>query len=138
MSKKIGNVLIAFLILVTATTLLYLKPWGTKPFAKLSLEQIMSAEVFLIPPSQTIVIQVQEDIKELCGILQEITLYRKDDSGRDYNGQLVQVTLALSDGTSHTIGALGSFLFLDDVCYRTKYEPSEKLNSFGNRLRNFN
>lgn len=54
--------------------------------------------------------------------------------GRDYVGQLVQVTIALQSGEIHVIGAYGSFMFLDGRCYRTKYEPSERLNAFGNGI----
>ena len=122
-------------ILLAATLLLYLKPWGTKPFANLTPEQILSAEVFMIPPDQTVFLHDRDEIAELYEILKEITIYEVDESGRDYDGQLVQVAIVLTDGTAHTIGAYGSFLFLDGVCYRTKYEPSERLNSFGNGLR---
>jgi hypothetical protein len=134
MNRKRWGLLITG-ILLAAALLLYLKPWGSKPFADPTPEQIVSAEVFMIPPDQTIPLHDRDEIAELCEILKEITIYEADESGRDYAGQLVQAAIVLTGGTTHTIGAYGSFLFLNDTCYRTKYEPSEKLNSFGNGLR---
>ena len=73
---------------------------------------------------------------ELTDILNEIIIYREDNSGREYDGQFVQVTITLKNGETHIISAYGSFLFLDGRCYLTKYEPSQKLNAFGNRILN--
>ncbi len=112
------------------------KPWGTKPFKTLSPQEIASAEILLLPPDQTIPLSDLDKIAELCKILQELVIYRVDERGRETNGQLVQATIKLRGEKVHTIGAYGTFLFLDGTCYRTKYEPSERLNSFGNSLRN--
>ncbi len=122
-------------LFILAALLLILRPWGTRPFANLSPEEIVSAEFFLVPPDITIHLTDREDIEELCEILKGLVVYREDDSGREYAGQLVQATITLQDGIIHTVGAYGSFLFLDGKCHRTKYEPSERMNSFGNRLR---
>ncbi len=128
--------LILGLLFLAALLLLFLKPWGTKPFDTLSPQEIVSAEILLIPPDQTIPLSAQDKIAELCEVLRELVIYRVDESGREYDGQLVQATITLRGGKVHTIGAYGTFLFLDGTCYRTKYEPSERLNSFGNSLRN--
>lgn len=134
MNKK--KLLISFAcILLFVMVLLVLKPWGTKPFKALSPKEITSAEIFLIPPEQTFYLTDAEQILTLCEVLQGLVIYQEDDSGREYNGQLVQATITLQDGTTRTIGAYGTFLFLDGTCYRTKYEPSQKMNAFGNGLR---
>ncbi len=112
-----------------------LKPWGTKPFKALSPHEIVSAEIFLIPPEQTIYLTDSEQIAALCEVLQGFVIYQVDNSGREYVGQLVQATITLENGTTRTIGAYGTFLFLDGTCYRTKYEPSQRMNAFGNGLR---
>lgn len=109
---------------------------GTKPFARLSANEIVSAELFLIPPETTIKLTDKEDIAKLTDILNEIIIYREDNSGREYCGQLVQVTITLKNDETYIIGAYNPFLFLNDKCYRTKYEPCEKLNAFGNRILN--
>lgn len=64
--------------------------------------------------------------------MNEVTIYQR--SGIEYDGQLVQVTIKLKNGKTHIIGAIGDILYLDGQRYRTKYEPSEKLNTFGNRI----
>jgi hypothetical protein len=96
----------------------------------------VSAELFIIPPDATITLTDKEDIVKLADILKEITIYREDNSGREYDGQLVQVTIELKNGETHTIGVYNPFLFLNGKCYRTKYEPSQKLNAFGNGILN--
>ena len=132
MSKKM-IIVICILVLGILAVMLF-GTFGRKPFAKLSASEIVSAELFIIPPDVTITITDKGDIVKLANILKEITIYREDNSGRDYDGQLVEVTIELKTGETHIIGAYGSFLFLNGKCYRTKYEPSEKLNAFGNRI----
>jgi hypothetical protein len=128
----VAAVLIAAAILIVLVCIFAVK----RPFLHLNADDIASAEVFLIPPDVTIPITDRAKISELAAILREIRLYEVDDSGRYYNGQLVQATIVLNTGETHTIGAYGSFLFLDGVCYRTEYAPSQALNAFGNGCRN--
>ncbi|NLO82914.1 MAG: hypothetical protein GX094_07650 [Clostridiales bacterium] len=134
MSKKM-IIVICILVLGILAVMLF-GTFGRKPFAKLSASEIVSAELFIIPPDVTITITDKGDIVKLANILKEITIYREDNSGRDYDGQLVEVTIELKTGETHIIGAYGSFLFLNGKCYRTKYEPSQKLNAFGNGILN--
>lgn len=134
MSRKL-IIVICILILGILTGMLF-STLGRKPFAELSANEIVSVELFIIPPDEKVILTDKEDINELTNILKEVTIYREDDSGREYEGQLVQVTIELKNGETHTIGAYGSFLFLNGKCYRTKYEPSQKLNAFGNGILN--
>lgn len=133
MKKKILLTLCA-LTLMAIAFIVCLHPFGTRPFSKISREDITSASLFLIPPQVTVTLTEEEDFTELAGILKELVIYREDDSGREYNGQLVQVTVTLKDGSTHTIGAYNPFLFLDGKCFRTKYAPCESLNAFENRI----
>ena len=130
MNKRI---IIVVSILLLIWVILF-NTFGRKPFAKLSASEIVSAELFIIPPEKNIDLRDEEDIAELTDILNEIVIYREDNSGREYAGQLVQVTIILKNGETHTIGAYNPFLFLNGKCYRTKYEPSQKLNAFGNGI----
>ena len=135
MAKK--KFIIAACILVFGIlTILLLYTFGTKPFAKLTANEVMSAELFIAPPDSTVTITDKEDIAELTDILNEIIIYQEDNSGREYAGQLVQATITLKKGETHTIGAYNPFLFLNGKCYRTKYEPCQKLNAFGNGILN--
>ncbi len=117
-------------------TVILSSTFGRKPFTKLSTSEIVSSELFIVPPDATITLTDKEDIVKLTDILNEIIIYREDNSGREYDGQLVQVTIILKNGETHTIGAYNPFLFLNGKCYRTKYEPCQRLNAFGNRILN--
>lgn len=105
---------------------------GEKPLAELRAEDVASAEIYLIPPDSTITITDAVSLSELVEILNQLVIYEQDDSGRDYDGQLVQATITKTDGTTIEVGAYNPFLYVDGVCYRTEYEPCETLNAFGN------
>ena len=128
----VAAVLIAAAILIVLVCIFAVK----RPFLHLNADDIASAELFLIPPDVTIPLTDPLKISKLADILREIRIYKEDDSGRYYDGQLVQATIILTTGETHTIGAYGSFLFLDGICYRTEYAPSQALNAFGNGCRN--
>ncbi|GMQ64455.1 hypothetical protein [Vallitalea maricola] len=40
----------------------------------------------------------------------------------------------MKDGNVIEIGSYNPFSFIDGKCYKTKYEPCEKLNSLGSKL----
>ncbi len=134
MNKRI--IIVVSILIIGILVVILFNTFGRKPFAKLSASEIVSAELFIIPPEKNIDLRDEEDIAELTDILNEIVIYREDNSGREYAGQLVQVTIILKNGETHTIGAYNPFLFLNGKCYRTKYEPCQKLNAFGNRILN--
>lgn len=124
----------ALALLVLAALLLVLRPFGRRPFSRLEEGDILSATFFITPPGETLEVSDPAQLDELAEILRELVVYRRDESGRDYAGQLVEVTFTLRDGSTHTTGAYNPFLYLDGVCHRTKYRPCEALNAFGNRL----
>lgn len=134
LKKKL--IITSSIIVLIICTIVLINPFKAKPFAKIKAEDIASVELFLIPPDQTIPVTDHEAITSLNEILKEIEIYQEDNSGRDYNGQLVQFTIVLKNGETHRIGAYNPFLFLNDKCYRTKYGPCQKLNALGNQLLN--
>lgn len=136
MNKKFIAICVFCVLGFGILTIALLNTFGTKPFAKLTADDVMSAELFIVPPDSTVTITDKEYIAELTDILNELIIYQEDNSGREYDGQLVQVAITLKNGETHTIGAYNPFLFIDGECYRTKYEPCQKLNSFGNRILN--
>lgn len=105
---------------------------STKPFSDLKAEDFASVDVLLVPPDATITITDADSLTKIADLLNDVVLYQQDDAGRETDGQLVKYTLTMDDGTVHSIGAYGDYLFYDDVCYKAKYEPSEALNAFGN------
>lgn len=135
MNKKVLLSIVILAIAATAFVLLYRGGYlGKKPFKNLSADAIKKVMVFATPPGKTVAFNDKETLKELTGILHRVTIYRQDDSGRDYSGQLVQYTLILAAGDTYEVGAFGSFMYVDSICYRAKYAPSEELNALGNRI----
>ncbi len=104
---------------------------GQRPFAHITADQIASARVEIIPPDKEADLD-REAIEDLAGILRVVTVYRKDDSYRDYSGQAAVYTISLTDGTVVTVQAYNPFLIIDGVGYRTKYEPCQALSALGN------
>ena len=105
---------------------------GEQPFESLTAGDIESASVTLIPPQREILLE-QGDFEELASLLNGIVIYEEDDAGRDTEGQLVEFQLSLTDGSHRTVGAYGSYVYVDGACYRAQLEPSNALGSFGNR-----
>ena len=106
---------------------------GRRPFKDLEAEDIISANVRLLPPDTTIQIT---DIEELVSYLNEVVIYSKTDAyTAGYVGQDVTFTLNLSDGSQMQITAFYPFVIIDGVGYKCKYEPCEALNNYANELR---
>lgn len=105
--------------------------FGRRPYRNLEASDIVSATVHLMPPDQTI--QITE-VEELTAYLQNIVIYRRDDSYTAYKGQAVTFTLTMADGSQETIMAYNPFVVINGTGYQTKYEPCEQLNHYANQL----
>lgn len=127
---KIILLLICVLLLSGIVSVLF---FVKRPFKSLNASEIASATVQLTPPDKTIPIT---DIEELTNYLNDVIIYHKDNSYTEYCGQGVIFTLTMSDGTQTKIMAYNPFLVIDDIGYRTKYEPCQALSSYANRLLN--
>ncbi len=103
----------------------------SRPFRSLTAGELRSASVELLPPGQVLEIA---DTEELARLLQEVVVYRQDDSYDSYSAQAVIFTLQLTDGSQVEVTAYNPFLVIDGVGYRTKYGPCEALSRFANRL----
>lgn len=103
----------------------------TRPFRDLEAGDIRSASVFLSPPGETVPIP---DTAALAELLQNVIVYRRDDSYTEYAGQGVTFTLTLSGGTRREVTAYNPFLVIDGAGYRTEYGPCEALNAYANEL----
>lgn len=104
---------------------------GKKPFENLKASEIASAAVRLIPPDKTVRIVETEELAEY---LNQVVIYRRDDSYKEYAGQAVIFTLTMTDGRRTEVMACNPFLVIDGAGYRTKYEPCEALNQYANQL----
>jgi len=104
---------------------------GKRPYKSLCSADIASATVSLYPPDKTIQIT---DIDELVELLNDVVVYRKDNSYREYAGQAVVFNLDMYDGSQLEITAYNPFVVINGTGYITKYEPCEKLNSYANEL----
>lgn len=118
-------------VIFTCTLIICVVMSGRRPFRNLEASDIVSANVFLIPPEETIQIT---DLSELASLLGDVVVYHRDSSHYKYAGQGVTFTLTMSDDTQVTVTVFTPFVIIDGVGYRAKYEPCEALNSYANRL----
>ena len=105
--------------------------YGGRPFRELDAAGITFATVCLTPPDATLEIP---DVEKLTGLLQNVVVYRRDDSYREYSGQGVTFALTFADGTQTQIMAYNPFVVINGVGYRTEYAPCEALNQYANDL----
>ena len=121
----------ACLLLILAAAAALVKAKGKKPFQDLEPADISAASVELTPPGATV--QIKE-LEELTGYLNDIIVYEKDSSYRDYAGQSVTIRLLMKDGSEREIMAYSPFAVIDGTGYQGKYEPLEALNHYANDL----
>ena len=133
MKKKALIVILACIVLIGMIMIVYRTAAGKKPFQDMEPAEIVSATVRVTPPDTTVQIV---DIEELTGYLNEVVLYREDNSYTEYSGQGVIFTLKLSDGSQTEIMAYNPFFVIDGVGYKTKYEPCQALSAYANKLLN--
>ena len=127
----------AILIVLLLSLLIIFKPWGSKPFKDLSANEIISVSVELMPPNKMLDLN-ESDITELVEILRTVVIYNKV-AKISLAGQSVIYTITKSDGTILKILPMGDLMQIGfDVTngtrFKAKYESSEELNSFANRL----
>lgn len=120
-------------VLIAIIILLITQPWGNRPFKDLSVNDITSVSVELLPPQKSFDLS-EHYIAELTKILNSVVTYNKDDSYAQYAGQAVIYTIVKTDGTILTVNAYNPFLIINSVGYKTKYEPCQELNALGNKI----
>ncbi|MFI3225891.1 MAG: hypothetical protein R3Y09_00665 [Clostridia bacterium] len=133
--KKKKLIILAIVLVIAAVLLMVYKPWGEKPFKDLSVDEIQSVSVKLVPPDETFSLS-SDEITELTNILNLIVIYAEDNSYDQYAGQAVIYEITKNDGSVLEVNAYNPFLIIDGTSYKTKYRPCEELNSLGNRIRN--
>lgn len=121
----------ACIMLISAFIVVFQNYVGSKPFGDLAAANIKSATVTLSPPGKTIAIP---EFEELASYLNDVVIYSEDNSYTGYAGQKTTFTLMMTDGTQTDVTACNPFLVIDGVGYKTKYEPCEALNTYGNKL----
>ncbi len=132
MKKKI-IISISLIIVLICIILIGKSLTGSRPFKDLRAEEIASVTVELYPPDTKAVLDSQE-IEDLVGILHKVVIYSEDNSYTEYDGQAVVFKITKTDGTMIEINAYNPFLIIDEVGYKTKYEPCEQLNRLGNSI----
>ncbi|MEG2608977.1 MAG: hypothetical protein RR964_09950 [Lachnospiraceae bacterium] len=126
-------VIISLVILVCALLLVF-KPWDSKPYRDLIVNDIKSVSVEVIPPNK-IVELTDAQINELIEILRTVVIYNKGTI-EPLAGQHIGYTITKTDDTIIEVNPMGNLINIDGVRYNAKYEPSEHLNSFANRIIN--
>ena len=128
MKKKISIISICVILIGTLSALLLFK--GNKPFKDLKANDIVSAQVEISPPNKTVQIT---NIVELVPYLNDLVIYRKDQIP-NLAGQAVIVTLKMVDGEQIEIIDFNTFVVINGVGYKSKYEPDEALSRYANNL----
>lgn len=130
MKKMNKNLIIGLTILIIVVILVItFKMSGKKPFKNLTADDISSVSVRLIPPDKTIEIT---EIQKLVDILKDVVIYEIDDT--EYAGQSVIYTIKMKDGRETVINACNPLIIINELGYKTKYEPCERLNEMANGL----
>lgn len=128
-----------YFIIIVITCLIvlifFVMPRGTKPFRDITVSDISSVSVELLPPDVSLELE-KADINQLVDILHKVVIYDKDGSYGSYNGQAVIYTITKTDGTQTVVQASNPFFIIDGVGYKTKYGPCEELSKLGNRMMN--
>ncbi len=107
---------------------------GKKPFKVLQTADVIKVEVLIQPPNITKEILESTQIQNLVEILNKVVIYKKDNSWGEYSGQYVQYKITKKNGELITIGAYNPFLIINNVGYKTKYQPCEDLNALANSI----
>lgn len=133
--KKKTFIYIGSMIVVAIILVWLLQPWGKQPFKDLSVNEISSVSVQLLPPDETYDLN-EKEIIQLLNTLNKVVIYNKDSSYNEYVGQAVIYSITKTDGSKITVNAYNPFIIFDGMGYKAKYEPCEELNALGNRIRN--
>lgn len=128
--KKVGLILLVIFIIVCSVVFILS---GQKPYKYLTVSDIESVTVHLIPPDKKITIT---DFEEVVEYLNDIVIYNKDNSYTEYDGQGVIFTFVMTDGSEEEIMGYSPFIVINGVGYKTKSELCNKLNNYANNLLN--
>lgn len=137
MKKKsiLFTIILAIIIIIIIFFTINQNRLSEKPFKDISVDDIDSVNVTLLPPNVSYELNYEE-IEELIDILHSVEIYNKDNSYKDYDGQNVTFTIVKNNNTNIKIMAYNPFLVIDGTGYKTKYESCERLNSLGNKIGN--
>ena len=126
--KKRVIVVIIILVLILGNG------FGKWPFKDLTRDDIVNVSLSATPSGKTIEIQDDFQIQSLVDTLNSVVIYKEDDTGREGVRQSVQFILSMNDGSIVKVEPAGTFMLINDKCYKTKIEPCLKLYTLGNRL----
>lgn len=135
--KSVLFTIILAVILIIIFFTINQKRVSEKILKDISVDDIESVEVTLLPPNVSYELNYEE-IEELIEILHSVKIYNKDNSYKDYSGQNVTFTIVKNNNTTIKIMAYNPFIVIDGTGYKTEYEPCERLSSFGNKIGNLN
>ena len=133
MQKK-RIILLCTTVVILIGVVLFWSPWEKAPLADLRAEEIVSIEVYAIPPNESKLVDDRTLIEEITISLKDVVTYQRSSGASNMGGQLVRYTVHFESGAMIEIGAYNPFVSIDGQYYKTKYEPCERLNSLGNRI----
>ena len=111
-NKKVIIPICVLIILIVAVLLVCPKVIGKKPFAKISVDDISKVSVQLLPPDETVEV---DELEQLVAALNDVVVYGKDNSYKEYASQAVIYTITLTDGKEMTVQAYNPFIVIDGI-----------------------
>ena len=125
--------LCAAVIILTGAVLIW-SPWEKAPFADLKANEIISIEVYAIPPNESIVVEDRAVIEEITSALNEVIVYQRIIDLGISGGQGVRYTISFESGDTMEVTQFGQQMGIDGQRYKGEYEPSENLNRLANEI----
>lgn len=125
-------IILACALMVIVGSLLYIKPWGTKPFKDLTAENITSMSIMLGPPGVELSLS-NEQVEVCVSLLRQVVVYRRKGNFIDNytNGQVVRITMIDRSNRQMVTSFFGNIsVTVNGTKYKVKYEESEALSSF--------
>ena len=132
MKKKTAWIVAAVLAVVCICLIFFHPSSGTKPFQDLNAASIQGAVIRLTPPDTEIKLE-QSEIQELVKLLQQIIVLEEDDT--KYAGQLIDITLAKTDGSQVDISLCSPSLVWEGKSYKAYLESCEAITRYAEWLR---
>ena len=132
--KKKRIILLCVIGIILIGAVLIWSPWEKAPLADLKADEIISIEVYAIPPNESIVVEDRAMIEEITRTLKEIVVYQRVIDFGISGGQGVRYTISFESGDIMEVTQFGLQMGIDGQRYKGEYEPSENLNRLANEI----
>ncbi len=120
-------IIIAIIACITVTVCFLTDPAGERPFENVTTDAFVYVNVTRMPPDETTEVT---DLDGLVECLRNVTVYKQDDSYKEYNGQSITYTFVLGNGAKTNISVISPFIIINGTGYRAKAGSCRALSDF--------